>query len=618
MSTLYPPEIFENTADQIPPFFQMNKNLTSPLKPPQADYLQYNNAPKKPHFLSPKPEWHQMPDREIITNLPDHILQTNEIHTSKYNCLTFLPKNLVEQFSKLANVYFLIIGFLQMIKEISTSSGIPVTLVPLSFILLVSALKDLYEDLKRHQSDHEENSRKILVLREEGFKRTTWNQLLVGDIIKLNENEYFPADVLILRTSEPKGQCFIETKNLDGETNLKHKRSNKDLPTVVNEKELWELRDNFSYERPNPFLYNFTGTYRNGNFTIPMDINNFVLRGCSLRNTKFIIGLVAYTGHDTKIMLNSTKARAKRSKVELLMNKMIITVFIFQLLFCLFSSLFNAFWYLSYQNKLEYLNIDRNGTKDNTFPYNLFVRLGNWLIIFQNFVPISLIVTLEMVKVFQGIIISKDKKMIFSNGGVDTPVTVQTSSLNEELGQVKYIFSDKTGTLTCNIMDFKKCCINGISYGEDYSISKDKIMEMPKVTNVDFRDKNFFEHFNENQTDQTKFIEEMLLSIALCHTIIAENKENGELVYNATSPDELALVNWARFCGVEFKGLDEKNCMIVNFNGKTLSFELLHVLEFTSSRKRQSVIIKDPITNQITLYCKGADTIIEQRMKNGQ
>ena len=596
----------------------MNKALTSPLKPKISDHLQYQNAPKKKHFFSADADWHDMPDREIITNLPDRVLQKNDIHTSKYNLITFLPKNLIEQFSKLANVYFLIIGFLQLIKEISTSSGIPVTLAPLSFILLVSALKDLYEDLKRHKSDFDENNRKTLVLRESGFKVTAWDQLMVGDIIKVNENEYFPADVLILRTSELKGQCFIETKNLDGETNLKHKRSSKELSMDNNQKSLWELRDNFSFERPNPFLYNFTGTYYNENLKIPMDINNFVLRGCSLRNSKFIIGLVAYTGHDTKIMLNSTKARAKRSKVELLMNKLIVTVFIFQILFCIFSSLYSAFWYFSFQDKVDYLDIDRNSVKDNAFYYNLFVRFGNWLIIFQNFVPISLIVTLEMVKVFQGVIISKDEKMIFSEGINETAVNVQTSSLNEELGQVQYIFSDKTGTLTCNIMDFKKACINGISYGEDYTLSSDKIQEMPKVTNVDFKDNNFFNNFNDNGNEQSDFIGEMLLAIALCHTIIADKNEKGELIYNATSPDELALVNWARFCGVEFKGLDEQNCMIINFQGKTLIYELLQVLEFTSSRKRQSVIVRNPNTQEILLYSKGADTIIETRLKHGQ
>ena len=598
----------------------MNKTLTSPLKPKASDFPQYLNAPKKPHFYSSYPDWKDMPDREIITNIPDPLLRKNGIDTSKYNLITFVPKNLYEQFSKLANVYFLIIGFLQMITEISTSSGVPVTFFPLSFILLVTAFKDMYEDYKRHKSDHEENCKKAHLITNNGPKLIKWQEIAVGDIIQVKENEYFPADILILQTSEAKGQCFIETKNLDGETNLKHKKTHKDLPDTE-EKDLYkfsELRDKLKFERPNPFLYTFTGTYHKGNddFKIPMDINNFVLRGCSLRNTKYIIGLVAYTGHDSKIMLNSTKARAKKSRVEVLMNKMIVTVFVFQILFCIFSGLYSAIWYLYHKDDVDYLSIDTHGSKDNSFVYNFFVRTGNWLIIFQNFVPISLIVTLEMVKVFQGVLISRDDKMLFTRDGVVIPVTVQTSSLNEELGQVQYIFSDKTGTLTSNIMDFKKACINGVSYGDNYSLSLSKIQEMPKVTNVDFRDQKFFDDFQQ-ESEQKSHLSEMLLAIALCHTIIAEMK-NGELQYNATSPDELALVNWARFCGVEFRGMDDKNCMIVNFEGKTMLFELLHILEFTSSRKRQSVILRNPDTEEIVLYAKGADSIIEDRLKYDQ
>ena len=175
-----------------------------------------------------------MPDRKILTNLPDMALPNNKISTSKYTLVTFVPKNIFEQFSKMANMYFLVIGFLQLIKEISTSSGVPVTWAPLSFILFISALKDLFEDLKRHKSDNEENKRKTNVLRDFIFKETAWEDLNVGDIISLNQDEYFPADVLLMRSSEPKGVCYIETKNLDGETNLKQKKAHPDLDSLKN------------------------------------------------------------------------------------------------------------------------------------------------------------------------------------------------------------------------------------------------------------------------------------------------------------------------------------------------------------------------------------------------
>jgi phospholipid-transporting ATPase len=194
-------------------------------------------------------------------------------------------------------------------------------------------------------------------------------------------------------------------------------------------------------------------------------------------------------------MLNSTKARAKRSKLESAMNKQIIIVFIFQLIFCLFSSLYGAVWYTHHSEELSYLEIDRNRAEDNSFAYNLIVRYGNWLIIFQNFVPISLMVTLEMVKFIQGIFISNDLKMKTKDTG--TMASVHTSSLNEELGQVEYIFSDKTGTLTCNFMEFKKVSISGESYGEDRSLTQQEFEQKPKVSNVDFKDQVFFNRLKE-------------------------------------------------------------------------------------------------------------------------
>ena len=188
---------------------------------------QYKNAPENKSVLCFKKEvrWEDMPARMIFSNVPDLLLPNNRIQTSKYNFITFVPKNLIEQFSKAANLYFLIIGGLQLIKEISTSDGTPVTWAPLFVIILISALKDLFEDMKRHRSDNEENTRKTLILRNDRFQTGKWEDIRVGDIVKIRQDEYFPADMLVLRTSEKKGVCFIETKNLDGETNLKHKQA---------------------------------------------------------------------------------------------------------------------------------------------------------------------------------------------------------------------------------------------------------------------------------------------------------------------------------------------------------------------------------------------------------
>lgn len=215
---------------------------------------------------------------------------------------------------------------------------------------------------------------------------------------------------------------------------------------------MYNLHLRFSFEKPNPYLYTFTGTaHLTEQKPIPLDNSNFILRGCSLRNTKFILALVAYTGHDSKIMLNSVKARPKKSKVEVLMNSFIITVFVVQILTCFFASFYNAFWFNSKKEELSYLEMDTTGFV-NSFVYNVLVRFGNWLIIFQNFVPISLLVTLEMVKFIQGTIISQDESL--KHQATNTMVAVQSSNLNEELGQIEYIFSDKTGKTLINRVFF--------------------------------------------------------------------------------------------------------------------------------------------------------------------
>ena len=202
--------------------------------------------------------WQDMPDRAILSNLPDPLFKHNEISTSKYNCITFVPRNLFEQFSKVANLYFLIMGLLQMITEISASDGVPTTYGPLLVIVLISAFKDLYEDYKRHRSDNEENNKKVEVLTSEGFQVKTWQEVLVGDMVKVHQDQFFCADMLVVKSSGDKGNCFIETKNLDGETNLKHKKTHQDFAFLQNisEKQVFRVffsfRSFFSYLKSKP------------------------------------------------------------------------------------------------------------------------------------------------------------------------------------------------------------------------------------------------------------------------------------------------------------------------------------------------------------------------------
>lgn len=222
--------------------------------------------------------------------------------------------------------------------------------------------------------------------------------------------------------------------------------------------------------------------------------------------------------------------------------------------------------------------------------------------------PISLLVTLEMVKFIQGLIISKDHRLktkVSSNQEIFTEV--HSSNLNEELGQINYIFSDKTGTLTKNIMEFKYLTIGCMSYGSQRNLCLETRGLKP-IEKVDFLDERLFDDLENEQNNHHKALKEALLLLAVTHNIIIEEKD-GEIIYNASSPDELSLANFARFCGFIFQGIGANNELVI----KGIKFKVLHYLEFSSSRKRSSIILENE-NGQIILYCKGADSVIFERM----
>ena len=173
-------------------------------------------------------------------------MRVNSISTSKYKFYNALPKILFEQFSKIANIYFLIIAFFQIFKEISNSNGKPVILFPLFVVVSINGLKDFFEDWKRKRSDDKENNKKALVYNSQmkSFEQKLWKEILIGDIIKVKEDEFFPADCILLNTSEESNCCYIETKSIDGETNLKFKKTTKIIKFDKKSNELTEINRN--------------------------------------------------------------------------------------------------------------------------------------------------------------------------------------------------------------------------------------------------------------------------------------------------------------------------------------------------------------------------------------
>uniref|UniRef100_A0A8C7QRL4 Phospholipid-transporting ATPase n=1 Tax=Oncorhynchus mykiss TaxID=8022 RepID=A0A8C7QRL4_ONCMY len=534
--------------------------------------------------------------RTILLNQPQNTkFCDNHVSTTKYGVLTFLPRFLYEQIRRAANAFFLFIALMQQIPDVSPT-GRYTTLVPLIFILTVAGIKEIIEDYV---------SRTDTVLRNGAWQTIIWKQVAVGDIVKVTNGQHLPADMVIVSSSEPQAMCYTETSNLDGETNLKIRQGLPLTAGLQSLEELMGLSGRLECEEPNRHLYDFTGTLRLDNQNaVPLGPDQVLLRGAQLRNTQWVVGIIVYTGHDSKLMQNSTKAPLKRSNVERVTNVQILVLFCILLVMALVSSIGASIWNKQHTEEACWY-LSRAGDISTNFWYNLLT----FIILYNNLIPISLLVTLEVVKFTQALFINWDVEMYYAE--TDTPAMARTSNLNEELGQVKYLFSDKTGTLTCNVMHFKKCTIAGITYGHfpDLDVVR-SIEDFSSLNSTEFDDPTLIQNIEENHPTSAQICE-FLTMMAVCHTVVPEREED-QLIYQASSPDEGALVKGAKGLGFVFTARTPGS-VIMEARGKEKSFELLNVLEFSSNRKRMSVVVRTP-DGKLRLYCKGADNVIFERL----
>ncbi|KAM0340876.1 hypothetical protein ACHAPU_010292 [Fusarium lateritium] len=644
---------------------------------------------------------------------------SNFIRSSRYTIYDFFPKQLLFQFSKLGNFYFLVVGTIQMIPGLSTV-GRWTTIVPLGVFVAFSMAKEGYDDYRRYMLDRVENRSEAWILttqagekgrikHTEKMKRrkekvsgeehmlddleigatgtakigkdgnwtpVQWQHVRVGDVIRLRRDDPVPADMVLLNATGPNGIAYIDTMALDGETNLKSKQACPLLAERCNTLEgLRATQATVISENPNLDLYSYDGRVTVDGETLPLSMNNVVYRGSTLRNTAEALGIVVNTGEECKIRMNGNKnVSAKKPAMQSVINRMIMV----QIFIVLMLTMGLTIGYFLWQDRTEDFAwyIKRRGSWNGSVPFKE-IFFGN-IIMFNTLIPLSLYISLEIIKLGQ-LYLLQDADMYDPIS--DTPMVANTTTILENLGQVSYVFSDKTGTLTENIMRFRKLSVAGVACLHDMDVQRDqeemrrKIAESERPKkgkskmgmvatrsggpvkdldgqfdddvsgsgirrpepirtmstashwkstvntpdNTDMKTEALLEYIQRKpNTPFSRRAKHFLLCIALCHTCLPEKTDGGDITFQAASPDELALVEAAKDLG--FLVIDRPAQAIkletrdADGSMKTETYQVLDVIEFSSKRKRMSIIIRMP-DGRICIFCKGADNVIMQRLK---
>ncbi|CAF0956033.1 unnamed protein product [Rotaria magnacalcarata] len=553
----------------------ITQNTSSHL-PKRETYVVHHNLPSSPESQL----W------ITIKNRRRYKYKTNRIKTTRYNLITFLPKNLFEQFHRIANIYFAVLIGLNWVPIINAISK-QVAFIPLTVILTITAIKDLVEDLKRWRSDSKINKQMTEVYDKasKSFIECKWEDLNVGNVVRVRADQVVPADILLLASSSCESTCYLDTAAIDGETNLKQKS----IPSCfLNYTKSEEASFELQCDPPNDDIYHFCGRVilSSGSHVYPCDNNNILLRGCVLRITDYVDGLIVYAGNETKIIKSSRHTISKHALIERSINRDVLFSSLILTTLCLFGAGLSIYWERSFGSRWMLVPF----LIDNPF-HNIaghfFAAALRFVILFQVMVPIALYVSLDLVRVLQIYAIGRDKHLKYEH-----PISCRTFTINEDLGQIGYIFSDKTGTLTQNKLVFKAMSIGGLQYSAR--------SELP--------------------TENSTIVQHFLTALAVCNTsfMVHEHQELMHRIdyqpkYEGDNADDLVLCQTASSFGVRMISRSAQNILVryinsTNTEKEDVEYEILCLLPFDSTRKRMSIIVRR--NDQIFLFIKGAETSI--------
>ncbi|XP_064433636.1 probable phospholipid-transporting ATPase IIB isoform X7 [Mirounga angustirostris] len=544
----------------------------------------------------------------------------NSIKNQKYNVFTFIPGVLYEQFKFFLNLYFLVVSCSQFVPALKI--GYLYTYwAPLGFVLAVTIMREAIDEFRRFQRDKEVNSQLYSKLTVRGKVQVKSSDIQVGDLIIVEKNQRIPSDMVFLRTSEKAGSCFIRTDQLDGETDWKLKVAvscTQRLPALG---DLFSISAYVYAQKPQLDIHSFEGTFTREDCDPPihesLSIEN-TLWASTIVASGTVIGVVIYTGKETRSVMNTSNPKNKVGLLDLELNQLTKALFVALVALSVVMVTLQGFvgpWYR-----------------------NLF----RFLLLFSYIIPISLRVNLDMGKAAYGWMIMKDESI--------PGTVVRTSTIPEGLGRLVYLLTDKTGTLTQNEMVFKRLHLGTVSYGADTMDEIQSHLRNPYSQQMQSQASGNAASSTPPKKAQSSApkvrksvssrVHDAVKAIALCHNVTpvyepragvtaeAEYAEadqdfsDGNRTYQAASPDEVALVQWTESVGLTLVSRDLASMQLRTPSGQILTYCILQMFPFTSESKRMGVIIRvdlplafpracawlaDESTAEITFYMKGAD-----------